>query len=477
MHLVIFKLLQQFLRFALPSIFYWLDSSSRDLFNGKNNQAIDRQIRQNIGSMKTILIPWKLPHYESINGNHPLFSGLIRNTPADIDFFFPDPDTAFTTADMDHIASQVVMEGYKVGRRFGHAPDFDNQAIQSYLANYIQTRDVTAQARIYGQRQHAELVFHHTTPLHLSKMPFVLHFESLTTLFYPFLLHGYNKSVNLRNELIFHMVKSQLESGECRAIFTHIQSSIGTICKSFESDIIASKVHYVPLGVEIPNEFDPLIEEKLASPSKNAGLRIFFTNSAHGAGTSFLFRGGHDLLVAFHRHRASYPESVLTIISSGREAFEQVHPELLQGVEWIEHGIDDKELFSHLCKADIFALPAAGLHSYSVLRAMRCGAVLICSDAPGYEEYVSDQETALVIPGRREQVCHHDPETGWWRDDYASLHHFNPDLIDKLTAGLDDLAADPQKRLLIANRALEQVKTKHAIGPWVQSVAVLLRNA
>ncbi len=427
--------------------------------------------------MKAVLIPWKMSFYQAINGNHPLFSGLLGNAPDDIKFLFPDEETAFTKADMDHISTQVVMEGYMVGRRFGHSPDIPTQALQNYLAQYIETRDVAAQARIHGQSQHTPIVFHHTAPLHLSQMPFILHFESLTTLFYPFLLHGYNRNVNLRNELIFHMVKSRLESDACRAIFTHIQSSIETICKSFASDIIAAKVHYVPLGVEIPPELDVAIKEKLETTTDKAGLRIVFTNSAHGAGTSFLFRGGHDLLVAFSRHRENHPDSVLTIISTGRDAFEQVHPELMQGVEWVEQGIDNKELFSYLCQADVFALPAAGLHSYSVLRAMRCGAVLICSDAPGYEEYVSDLETALVVTGRREQVYHHDPETGWWRDDYASMHQFNPDIIEQLTTALDRLAADRDMRRTIASRALDRVKTRHAIGPWVQSVSHLLRNA
>jgi glycosyltransferase involved in cell wall biosynthesis len=430
-----------------------------------------------MASMKTVIIPWKMPYYQTINGNHPLFSGIIGNAPKDIEFLFPDEDTALSKADMDHIASQVVMEGYNVGRRFSLAPDSQGQALQNYLAQYIETRDVTAQARIYAQKERAHLVFHHTAPLHLSQMSFILHFESLTTLFYPFLLHGYNKNVNLRSELIFHMVKSRLESDACKAIFTHIQSSIETICKSFASDIIASKVHYVPLGVEIPPELDAMIKEKLETTTDKAGLHIVFTNSAHGAGTSFLFRGGHDLLVAFSRHRESHPDSVLTIISTGRDAFEQVHPELMQGVEWIEQGIDDKELFLHLCQADVFALPAAGLHSYSVLRAMRCGAVLICSDAPGYEEYVSDQKTALVMTGRRDQVYHHDVETGWWRDDYASMHQFNPDIIEQLTDGLNRLATDREMRLDIANRALERVKSRHAIDPWVQSVFQLLRNA
>ncbi len=418
-----------------------------------------------------------MPFYQSVNGNHPLFSGLLANAPDDIEFLFPDQDAAFSKTDMDHIASQVLMEGYKIGRRFGIAPDTHNQALHNYLAQYIDTRDVTAQARIFAQRPRAQLVFHHTTPLHLSTMPFILHFESLTTLFYPFLLHGHNKNVNLRSELIFHMVKTQLESEACKAIFTHIQSSIETICNSFASDIIASKVHYVPLGVDIPPDLDPMIEEKLTVRADKTGLHIVFTNSAHGAGTSFLFRGGHDLLVAFQRHRETYPESVLTIISTGRDAFEQVHPELMQGVEWIEQGIDDQQLFSYLCKADVFALPAAGLHSYSALRAMRCGAVLICSDAPGYDEYVRDEETALVVSGRREQVYHHDPETGWWRDDYASMHQFNADIIEQLTVILDRMAANSDLRVALANRALEHVKTRHAMGPWVQSVAQLLRSA
>ena len=424
--------------------------------------------------MKKVLIPWKMPHYQVINGNHPLFSGLLQHPHADINYLFPEQNDGFSASDLDHVTSDVMMMSYKIGKRFSRAPDNHSHELNNYLLQYIATRDIQAQAVIAAYRDRADVVFHHTTPLHLSSMPFVLHFESLTTLFYPFLLHGYNSAVELRRELIFHIVKEQLESPACKAVFTHIKSSADILCQSFASEVIASKLHYMPLGVDIPAQFHARVEHKLAAPQQKSGLNILFTNSAHGAGTSLLLRGGHDLLMAFQRHRQTFPESVLTILSSGAEAFGQVHPELMDGVNWIEQGISDDALFDLLVNADVFALPAAGLHSYSVLRAMRCGAVLICSDAPGYEEFVENNHNALVLSGRRAQVYSREPDTGWWRDDYSAMQKFHPAIIEQLSFMLNDLAENPEKRLKLAARAMEDVRVRHALAPWVQAVSRLV---
>ena len=426
--------------------------------------------------MKKILIPWKLPHYQVVNGNHPLFSGLLNAPEPYIQYVFPDAQSGFSSTDLGHITSEIMMMSYKIGKRFPSAAEHHAEALNQYLSHYIETRDIQALAALEAYRGRVDGIFHHTTPLHLSTMPFVLHFESLTTLFYPFLLHGYNGSVELRRELIFQIVKEQLESPACRAVFTHIKDSVDILKRAFASEIINEKVHYVPLGVEIPDKFHSLVEQKLSSPPQKEGLNILFTNSAHGAGANLLWRGGHDLLAAFQRHRQTHPQSVLTMLSSGAEAFAPVHPELMEGVTWIEQGINDEALYALLLNADVFALPAAGLHSYSVLRAMRCGAVLICSDAPGYDEFVQHHENAVVLTGRRAHVYSQEIETGWWRDDYSAMQTFHSAIIAQLTLALDDLADNPSRRLALAGRALRDVQTRHDVQPWVQGVANILRH-
>ena len=428
--------------------------------------------------MKRVLIPWKMPHYQAINGFHPLFSDLLQHPRTDIEYLFPDMiEGTYSKEDLDQISNHVIAESLKIGQRFSQAGSSYLEEVRHYLETYIETRDIRAQAQILSYSDRADLVFHHTTPLHLSSMPYILHFESLTTLFYPFLLHGHNLNVDLRRELIFSIVKDLLENPACRAIFTHIKSSADILCRSFASDIINAKVSYIPLGVAVPQMISERVEEKLKQTATTNKINILFTNSAHGAGPSFLLRGGHDLLVAFQNHRAVYSESRLTIVSSGRDAFEQVHPDLLQGVEWIDHGIDDDYLFDLLVKADVFALPAAGLHSYSVLRAMRCGTVLICSDAPGYEEFVSEGETALVVKGRLEDNYSCEPDTGWWRDDYTSMKKFNLNIVAQLTEIFNFLSDNPDRRRTIAMKAVTHAQNHHAIEPWGRAVTDLIHSA
>ena len=426
--------------------------------------------------MKRVLIPWNLPYYQAINGFHPLFSGLLQHAQSEISYIFPDLYEEVSKSDFDQIMSDVIAEIFAYGRNFAHTDDAYSQEVMNYLGSYLETRDLRTQALIYAQRDRVDLVFHHTTPLHLSSVPYVLHFENLTTLFFPYLLHGFNGGVQLRRELIFNIVRGLLQNQNCKAIFTHIKSSVDILCRSFDSDIINAKVHYIPLGVDIPQSLSAQVKNKLATISYKAGIRIVFTNSAHGAGQSFLLRGGHDLLVSFQEHRKKFINSTLVIISSGRDAFAQVHPHLLQGVEWIEQGIEDSELYTHLIDADVFALPAAGLHSYSVLRAMRFGAVLICSDAPGYEEFVQEYETAFIVKGRRDDIYSRDPETGWWRDDYDCMKKFNSKIIEQLTDILNILAENPKLRHEMAQRSYFHVMKQHSMDNWCGSVVDLLKS-
>jgi len=94
-------------------------------------------------------------------------------------------------------------------------------------------------------------------------------------------------------------------------------------------------------------------------------------------------------------------------------------PAQLIGVNWINSRLDDSALENLFLGHHLFALPAAGLHSYSLLRAFAHGCVPIVSDAFGYEEYTAGiEDSVLTIRGVRDLVYRDEP-AGWVSDNYA----------------------------------------------------------
>ena len=57
----------------------------------------------------------------------------------------------------------------------------------------------------------SDIVFHHTAHIHMNTLPFVVHFESITTLFYPFLYEGVTADTKIREIPIYGVIRDKLE--------------------------------------------------------------------------------------------------------------------------------------------------------------------------------------------------------------------------------------------------------------------------
>ena len=415
--------------------------------------------------MLKVIIPWKMSFYDGINGYHPLLSSFVEACPEGVETIFPDVNFQFHSSRLNNICYSLMNDAFIFGEG-AFRGRIDHKA---YMTVFLNSRDPVSQMCIDSLKGNADIVFHHTAPLHSSTLPFILHYESPTTLFFPFLSMGKTRNVSLRIQPIYHMVKAQLESDNCRAIFTHLKSSHETMLRCFDSPTIAAKAHYIPLGVDAPKAMHDRIEQKIRSIPQRKPLNILFTNSAHGHRDGFNLRGGMEVLLAFQRLRQTVPDATLTILSP-QLPLESLQGMDLRNVTWIKERIEEEALYELLLAADLFALPAAGLHSYSALRALKFGAVLLCSDAPGYEEYITDGKTGIIIPGRREQVYSPDPQTGWMRDDYSTVHTPQQPIADRLAAAFEWLAQFPEQRQRIAAEAYVHVGERHAIGPWVDNI-------
>lgn len=348
-------------------------------------------------------LPWRLGFYEPLNGPHPLVASWVRG------------NRAVREVAVDPAAASAQAGDAAAWERLLPALCGQSRALEpAQGAEFLRWVRPAEQAAIESQAGAWRALFHHTTPLVLGPAPWIFHFESFPSLFMPFMMSGSTAGIVLRGQGWFERVRDVFASAGCRAIFTHMQSSRAILERVMDSPAISAKLHHVPLGIEAVDAGRALAKFDQPGP-----LRILFTNSLHQNPGSFYLRGGHHLLRAFSQARLEGLAAEMTIISSMPEDLAAWFSSRdLDGVNWISRRVDDATLEQLLLSHHLFALPAAGLHSYSILRALAYGCVPIVSDALGYEEYTGPiEDSVFIVRGVREMVYREEPE-GWISERY-----------------------------------------------------------
>ena len=303
-----------------------------------------------------------------MNGRHPLVESFVRNNAAvrseDLSLVEASP---LRGTILSNLHDQIrLLSDVRDQHALIHALDIDEQIA------------IEAQANRYD----APLLLH-TAPLYAGSQQWIFHFESFQSLFYPFITTETRRASISKPKTPSGSSTLSLESPRCLHIFSHMRQGLTALNRMAESEPIARKCHYVPIGIESSPP-----DAALAKFGRRP-LRILFTNSLHGESRSFYLRGGHHLLEAFARLRRVVPDAELTVVSSMPDDFcQRCGPVDLDGVTWIRERLPDAELDALFLAAHVFALPSAGLHSHSLLRAMAHACVPLVTDAPGYDEYI-----------------------------------------------------------------------------------------
>ncbi|MFJ9451905.1 hypothetical protein [Herbaspirillum sp. NPDC101397] len=404
-------------------------------------------------------LPWKLPYYRPLNGFHPLVESFIKNNPSSKIHVVNralNPD--------DSIAASTVFRLSEQTRSLN-----PEQAL-----NYVNHLNIFDQLCIEAQSEQFEMLFQHTAPMYCGAKPWIFHFESLPSIFMPFIRTGKTSGITLRDKDYFKKIKAEFASDQCLAIFTHIAESRAIFERVFDTPRITDKLHYIPLGIDIIAPEKAL--DKFQSPK---ALRILFTNSLHQDPTSFYIRGGHHLLKAFRLIRRDHPQVELTILSSVPQDIEKwFTADDLVGVTWIQDRVDDLTLENLYLTHHIFALPTAGLHSFSILRALASGCIPLISDAPGYEEYAHNlPDSILRIHGVREQV-YHDHAEGWLQDNYlpfieAPSAHYITQIHQQIlqNSNFDLLRVMAMRNLLHCKMSLAPTASHNAFNKMLETLS------
>jgi hypothetical protein len=404
---------------------------------------------------KRIGLPWSLSHYRHFNGAHPLVRSYIdaSATSRFIDISLCPPAAI---EDICAMASPAI--------------DTTRTLSVEHAKRLTECLNLADQATIQNCVDQ-DALFLHTSPLCLSHHPFVFHFESFQSLFLPFLRTGQTRGVDLVNCDYFRFVRDRLSSSKCLAIISHMKGSLNIASAVFNDHSIDMKLTHIPIGVETISA--DIIRQK---HDRDGPLKVLFTNSLHNGEASFFLRGGHNLIDAFFDSMRRGANLSLTIISSVPKGYEQLATSSAKsGITWIRSTVSDDKMAELLHDHHIYAMPSAGLHSYSLLKAIGYGCVPIVSDALGYEEWLEATGAfAYQIRGVRDMVYRDEPG-GWISDSYEGFY----DRIDTFRRQLADILTDASLRSDLSVKALQNAdvaRTQFSLDQSRAAFDSLLRN-
>jgi glycosyltransferase involved in cell wall biosynthesis len=313
------------------------------------------------------------------------------------------------------------------------------------------------------------LLAHHRGPVFLPSIPFtynqnpwVIEIEDPTTLFYPFIHNGQTRKLRIARSPSFPIIKTLLESPECKGIITHMKSTAAMVGQMFGSETIRNKIHYTPLGVRLPERYQ---RHEPAGPDEP--IHLLFTNSWHQLAGSFDLRGGLDVLEAFSVLRQRYPQLRLTLRTELPGLCPRHHRIIEEGwVRVIGRFLTPPEMEALFAESHIFLLPAARVHIVSVLQAMSYGLAVVTSDGWGFREYVTHERNGLVVRGRYGRVSWVDREEGMLREFYEPMHRPDARVVRGLVAAVSRLVEDLSLRQRLGRTARRDVETHYNLERW-----------
>jgi glycosyltransferase involved in cell wall biosynthesis len=317
---------------------------------------------------------------------------------------------------------------------------------------------------------HRGLIFFPSMPFTYGQNPWVVEIEDAATLFCPFVANGQTSDLQLVDSPYFPIVKTLLESDECKAIVTHMQSTARMLPVLFGSDTIRAKVCYTPLGVKPAGRWQ--------CHEESEHLHLLFTTSWHQKPSSFYVRGGLDVLEAFAILHERYPHLRLTLRTNLPPLDDHYHRIIEQGwVRIINRFLSAEEMETLLADSHVFLLPAARVHIVSLLEAMSHGLVVVTSDGWGFEEYVAHERNGVIVKGRYGKVSWADEKAGMLREDYEPMLTCDPTVVDGLVAAVSGLVEDRDLRQRLGRTARLDVQTTYSLQRWNRGLKEALDQA
>jgi glycosyltransferase involved in cell wall biosynthesis len=335
------------------------------------------------------------------------------------------------------------------------------------ILRFLRSRHYQSQVQLANYRG---LVFLTSMPYTYGQNPWIIEIEDPTTLFYPHIQNGGTLDLDFTASPYFPIVKTLLESDQCKGILTHMQSTARMVPTLFGSDKIREKVFYAPLGVELPRRWQRHAEQDDSEP-----INLLYINS--WCQTNFYVRGGLDILEAFTILRERYPQLRLTM-RANLPGLDNHYSKLIESgwVRVISRFLPAKEMDDLMAESHVFLLPAARVHVVSLLQAMSYGLAVVTSDGWGIDEYVTHERNGLIVKGRYGKVTWSDEQAGVLREDYEQMLVPDPEVVDGLVEAVSRLVEDRQLRRNLGRTARQDVQTNFSLEHWNQGLREVLER-
>lgn len=332
---------------------------------------------------------------------------------------------------------------------------------------FVRSRHFTSQVQLPA---HPNLLFLTSVPYTYGHHPWVIEIEDVTTLFFPFIQNGKTADLRLEDSPYFPILKTLLEAENCRGIITHIRSTAEALPRMFQSEIIARKVSYAPMGVALPSAYQ--------AHEADETIHFLFTSSWHQNPGSLFLRGGLEVLEAFEILQERYPQVRLTL-RTGLPNLDARYRRIIEKcwVRVIDRYLPNEDMDDLMRSTHVFVLPAARIHIVSLLKAMAYGQVVVTSDGWGFSEYLDDGRNGMIVPGRLNKSSWTDPQTGMLREDYEPMETADPAIVESLVAALSTLVEDRTLRRRLGAQARHDIATRFSLKNWNKGLKDVLDRA
>jgi glycosyltransferase involved in cell wall biosynthesis len=327
-----------------------------------------------------------------------------------------------------------------------------------YVLRFLHTRSYHSQILMAAPRR---LVFLTSAPFTYNQNPWVIEIEDPTTLFFPFIHNGQTAKINISDSPYCPIVRTLLETDQCRVILTHMRSSAEMLKNLFQSETITRKVRYFPLGVKAPRRWQQHNE------SEPKYINLLYINSWSQHPGNFQMRGGLDVLEAFSILRERYPQLRLTMRTSMIPLDEQYHRMIESGwVRVINRFLTADEMEALHAESHVFLLPAARVHIVSLLQAMASGLAVVASDGWGFTEYINHERNGLIVKGRYGKTSWADEKAGMLREDYEATYSPDIEVVQGIVEAVSRLVEDHELRRRLGRAARHDVETTYSLDNW-----------
>ena len=301
----------------------------------------------------------------------------------------------------------------------------------------------------------AKLCFMPTIAEFITDRPWFINIEDWTTLFTPG-LNCPTHNLDIENQYWFKAMRYMFNKPNCKAITTHMQSTIKGLNYLFRGyPELQKKIVHMPMAY-------PNISEKFTRSRKVDKDNIVFllTNSYGGCHRNLEMRGGIESLYAFKKMvENGYNVNLIVTGQINLDGYPDLKEfyNTSQNAYFHNQFMSDEQYFRLMHEEiDVFLIPSMRIHNCSLMSSMKMGVPAIFSDGWGFSEYVTDEVNGLVAKGQWGLTSYID-ENGLFRDNYTACR-INQTLIDSIEEKMIKIINESELLDFIGKNALEYAK-------------------